>query len=110
MYVDTYNPYALPTGACCVGSSGACIQIREANCNAGGGTWMGADTLCADNLCEPEPTCDSDVNGDDYTNVTDLLEIVGYWGATGSIPADVNGDGVVGVADILAVIDGWGPC
>ena len=109
-YLDTYNPSALPIGACCIGTSGACIQIREANCNNGGGTWMGADTLCADGHCEPEPTCDSDINGDGYTNVTDLLEIVGEWGNGGSSPADVNGDGVVGVADILAVIDGWGPC
>ncbi|MBT5408630.1 MAG: hypothetical protein HOK75_00020 [Phycisphaerae bacterium] len=106
--LDTYNPGALPIGACCIGTSGSCIQIREANCLAGGGTWMGADSDCT--LCEPEPTCESDINGDGYTNVSDLLEIVSEWGNTGSSPADVNGDGYVGVADILAVIEGWGPC
>ena len=42
--------------------------------------------------------------------MTDLLEVVGAWGAMGSSPADVNGDGVVGVADLLEIIDGWGPC
>jgi len=108
--LDTYNPGALPTGACCVGTSGTCIQIREANCNAGGGTWMGAETQCSSGICDPEPTCETDLNGDDVTDVSDLLEIVGAWGSTGSSPADINGDGVVGVADLLEVIDGWGPC
>ena len=71
---------------------------------------MGEGSVCSDGGCEPEPTCESDVNGDGVTNVSDLLEIVGAWGSTGSTPADVNGDGIVGVADILAVIEGWGPC
>ncbi len=109
-FIDTYNPAALPTGACCIGTSGACLTIREANCNAGGGTWSGPDTTCEEGHCEPEPTCTTDINGDDVTNVTDLLEVVGAWGAMGSSPADVNGDGVVGVADLLEIIDGWGTC
>jgi hypothetical protein len=71
---------------------------------------MGAETQCTSGICDPEPTCDTDLNGDNVTNVSDLLEIVSYWGSTGSSPADINGDGVVGVADLLEVIDGWGPC
>ncbi len=110
MNIDSLNPDALPSGACCIGTSGQCIQILEANCNAGGGTWSGPDTLCDDGHCEPEPTCETDINGDNETNVSDLLEIVGEWGNDGSSAADVNGDGVVGVADLLAVIDAWGPC
>jgi lysyl endopeptidase len=109
-YLDTLAPGVPKTGACCIGTSGTCLNLYESNCNAGGGTFLGEGTQCADGGCEPDPTCDSDINGDGVTNVTDLLEIVSEWGTTGSSPADVNGDGVVGVADLLAVIDGWGPC
>jgi len=109
-YLDTLAPGAPETGACCIGTSGTCILIYESNCIAGGGTFLGEGTLCSDGGCEPDPTCTTDINGDGFTNVTDLLEIVGGWGSTGSTPADVNGDGIVGVADLLAVIDGWGAC
>ena len=97
-------------GACCIGTSGACVNLYESNCNAGGGTFLGEGTDCADGECEPKQTCDTDINGDGVTNVSDLLEIVGEWGNTGSSPADVNGDGVVGVADLLQIIEAWGPC
>ncbi len=108
--LDTLAPGIPQLGACCIGTSGACVNLYESNCNNGGGTFLGEGSDCADNGCEPEPTCTTDINGDDVTNVTDLLEVVGAWGAMGSSPADVNGDGVVGVADLLEIIDGWGPC
>ena len=109
--LDTLAPGVPQQGACCIGTSGACLLLYESNCNAGGGTFLGEGTACSDaGACEPEPTCDTDINGDDVTDVSDLLEIVGAWGGTGSSPADINGDGVVGVADLLEVIDGWGPC
>jgi hypothetical protein len=108
--LDTLAPGIPQIGACCVGTSGACVNLYELNCNAGGGTFLGEGTDCADGECEPKQTCDTDINGDGVTNVSDLLEIVGEWGNTGSSPADVNGDGVVGVADLLQIIEAWGPC
>ncbi len=54
--------------------------------------------------------CPADVNGDSNVNVTDLLAVIGAWGATGSNPADINGDEIVNVSDLLAVIGAWGPC
>jgi hypothetical protein len=53
--------------------------------------------------------CESDINGDGYVNVTDLLTIIDQWGQTDS-SADVNDDGIVDVSDLLIVIGSWGPC
>ena len=54
---------------------------------------MGAGTNCDDpSICNPSP-CPADVDGDDVVGVDDLLEILGTWGQTGSLPGDVNGDG-----------------
>ena len=106
--LDTLNPNGLPTGACCVGTTGACLDIRESNCLAGGGTYLGDNTVCADGGCTA--SCPADIDGSGAVNVTDLLEIVGVWGYIGASPADVNGDNVVNVGDLLMVIDAWGPC
>jgi lysyl endopeptidase len=94
-------------GACCVG--GGCVNINEVGCNTGGGVFQGAGTTCDSGICD-EPSCPTDIDGNGVTDVSDLLEIVGQWGNTGSSDADIDGDGVVGVGDLLAVIDGWGSC
>jgi hypothetical protein len=54
--------------------------------------------------------CASDINGDNATNVADLLAVIGTWGPCAGCAADINGDGTVNVADLLAVITGWGAC
>ncbi len=56
------------------------------------------------------PPCPADINGDGNVNVTDLLAVIGAWGACPGCPADINGDDVVNVTDLLAVIGAWGPC
>ena len=94
-------------GACCVG--GGCVNINEEGCNIGGGDFQGAGTTCDSGICD-EPACSTDLDGNGETDVSDLLEVVGEWGNSGSNPADINGDGIVGVADLLLIIDGWGPC
>ncbi len=58
--------------------------------------------------CEGD-ACVGDVNADGTVDVTDLLTVIGDWGAMGG-DSDVNADGVVDVADLLAVIGAWGPC
>ncbi|MDP7004761.1 MAG: hypothetical protein QF718_00930 [Phycisphaerales bacterium] len=108
MTLNTLNDGIPETGACCIGNSGSCVDIYEVNCNAGGGTFLGEGTTCADGGCAPAG-CDSDVNGDGTTDVSDILDVVGAWGTSDS-DADVNDDGVVNVADLLVIIDGWGPC
>ncbi|MBC8523287.1 hypothetical protein H8D29_05115 [PVC group bacterium] len=60
--------------------------------------------------CNPNP-CPTDVDGDGFTGVTDLLALIAAWGPC-PIPCsgDVNGDGTVGVNDLLEVVGSWGAC
>jgi hypothetical protein len=56
-----------------------------------------------------ECECVGDADQDGYVNVSDLLEVVGYWN-TNAPHADINFDGIVDVSDLLIVIAAWGPC
>ena len=71
----------------------------------GGWTDAGGNSI----VDECASACVSDLNGDGYVNVSDLLNIIGQWGLTNS-PADVNEDGIIDVSDLLIVISNWGPC
>jgi hypothetical protein len=64
------------------------------------------------NQLESSGNCLGDVNGDGWVNQTDLLSILGLWGATVACgnPADINGDLVINNADLVAVIGSWGEC
>ncbi len=57
------------------------------------------------------PHMPSDLDHDGSVGVTDLLLLLGDWGACGSSPscaADLDGDGTVGVADLLLLLADWG--
>lgn len=57
--------------------------------------------------------CGGDLNNDGSVNVTDLLGVIGAWGACpapANCPADRNFDGTVNVTDLLQVIGTWGAC
>ena len=56
------------------------------------------------------PLCPTDLNGDGSTDVTDVLAMIGQWGACAGCSGDLNSDGAVDVADLLQLIAGWGPC
>jgi hypothetical protein len=56
------------------------------------------------------PACPTDLNGDGSTDVTDVLALIGQWGACTGCSGDLNSDGAVDVADLLQLIAGWGPC
>ena len=47
----------LSDGACCIGTSGACIEIIEPNCNASGGIWQGDKTTCSSSCVAPQGAC-----------------------------------------------------
>jgi hypothetical protein len=55
-------------------------------------------------------SCVSDINGDNSTNVGDLLAVINAWGPCVGCASDINSDGVVNVVDMLAIINGWGAC
>ncbi len=72
-----------------------------------GHTWSQSAQLTLDPAC----ACPQDTNGDGVINVTDLLAVIGAWGACPPpCPPDVNNDGNVNVTDLLAVISAWGAC
>ncbi len=53
-------------------------------------------------------TCLGDFDGDGVVGSSDLAQLIGDWGATGS-PFDIDG-GTVGASDLAALIGRWGPC
>jgi len=59
---------------------------------------------------QPGPTCVGDLNDDNVVNVSDLLILLGAWGACPGCDADLNNDGVVNVSDLLILLGAWGAC
>lgn len=60
---------------------------------------------------EPEPQQPGDLNGDGVVDVSDLLILLGAWGACSPgkpCPADLNGSGSVDVSDLLILLGNWG--
>ena len=59
-------------------------------------------------------SCNSDINGDGFVSVTDLLAVIDSWSPTGNCcpgcQGDVDGDLVVDVSDVLQVVGDWGSC
>ena len=95
-----------PIGACC--SATWCLDLTEDDCNAVAGDWYGAETTC-ENSSGCQTDCPEDIDGDGNINVSDLLSVVGDWGATDS-DADVDNNGIVDTSDLLAIISAWGTC
>ena len=56
-----------------------------------------------------EGACVEDVNGDGAVDVSDLLLVIGAWGASGGAE-DIDGSGTVDVSDLLMLIAAWGSC
>jgi predicted outer membrane repeat protein len=56
-----------------------------------------------------EVACAEDVNGDGAVDVSDLLLVIGAWGASGGAE-DIDGSGTVDVSDLLMLIAAWGSC
>ncbi|MHC5114550.1 MAG: hypothetical protein ACYTGP_09005 [Planctomycetota bacterium] len=55
--------------------------------------------------------CPADLDGNGDVGFSDILQIIGAWGACeGACAEDLNGNGSVDFADILVVIGGFGAC
>jgi len=90
------------------------FSIDALDCNANG--------MCDDDEIAADPSLDgndngvldecegiTDLNGDGFVNVLDLLELLGNWDTDGpgaAIAPDVN---VVNVHDLLGMLSDWGP-
>ncbi len=70
------------------------------------------DSLATDHLlleADFRPPCPGDLDASGDVGITDLLALLGSWGASGG-PGDLDGDGDVDVVDFLALLGAWGPC
>ncbi len=65
--------------------------------------------LCGTAAAQTCPVGDLDIDG--AVGVTDMLALLGDWGACPPVPcpADLDGDGTVGVIDFLSLLAHWGP-
>ena len=78
--VDDCPTYSV--GACCLGDT-ICTTLDQANCESGGGVFLGENVSCSDengeNACAP-PTCAEDINSDGAVDVNDLLALLAAYG------------------------------
>lgn len=77
-YEPGYNdcPDQMPYGACCL-PTGECISLMEANCEAGGGSFMGDDSVCDPNPC-PGACCFIDGHCEMFSEI-DCVLFEGGW-------------------------------
>jgi hypothetical protein len=61
-------------------------------------------------LCDGPGGCPWDLDGDGTVGITDLLDLLGQWGADPGGPPDFDGDGAVGINDFLELLANWGAC
>lgn len=61
-------------GACCIGTG--CLIVDEQSCNKAGGSWLGPDTTCDNQLLAcPEPNT-GDINTDGVVDMMDLVLVM----------------------------------
>lgn len=59
----------------------------------------------------PEPSCPTDLNGNYFVEVEDLLNMLTSFGCTSNCDGDADGDGTVGIGDLLVLLSSVGaPC
>ncbi len=71
-------------------------------------TWINQLTAEQKNPQDVHPVpVTGDIDGDGVIGVSDLLILLGSWGACPGCPADLDCDGVAGVGDLLMVLGLW---
>ena len=61
-------------GACCIGTG--CLIVDEQSCNKAGGSWLGPDTTCDNQMLAcPEPNT-GDINTDGVVDMMDLVLVM----------------------------------
>ena len=62
------------------------------------------------NMIPDECECIADLNGDNFVDLLDIIEVLAQWlAATDGLP-DIDGDGTVGLGDLMLVLNAYGPC
>jgi hypothetical protein len=81
-YLFDLHCLGLTDGACCL--DGVCAHMRQVTCDTIGGVFVGIGVTCDAAKCDPP--CPADIDGrgcspDGAVDVTDLLLLLGAWGA-----------------------------
>ena len=71
---------------------------------------MSSGSMVQDLFMKHGTSTETDLDGNGYTDVSDLLMIIGQWGSCSGCSGDIDGNGQVDVTDILLLIGAWGPC
>ena len=97
--------------------SGMITVIGTSVCgNLGGHDFGNVDYLGTGNcvIYDCMMNCSTDLNGDQFTDINDLLTMMEQWGDCPAVGIDCDGDidlsHRVGIEDMLTVIAGWGSC
>jgi hypothetical protein len=93
---------AEPTAGACCFDGYTCVVVALADCLA-----LGLEVLGAGSTCQVDPCC-PDANGDDVTDVADLVAVVKDWGCAGPECADVDYNDMVDVSDLVDLVTHWG--
>ncbi len=56
------------------------------------------------------PDCAADFDDDGTVGLSDLLQLLKFWGPCVGCDEDLDDDDVVGVPDLLILLASWGPC
>jgi hypothetical protein len=95
------SPCASLPGACCIPSTGGCVELSENDCVTQiGGNFQGPVTMCPD-ACVVPPMCPMDLDGDDDVDVFDFGVFAAHFGqmVTPNTDGDFDGDGDVDIFD-----------
>jgi len=76
---DWSCPEEYNSGACCI--SNGCLNMSLNRCEEFNGIYQGSTSFCGDINVECIETCDADLDGDGEVKVSDLLLLIGAWGA-----------------------------
>jgi hypothetical protein len=105
-----------PTGACCLPGCG-CVVLTQTDCINNGGAWAGPGTDCSDGngdgIADACFTCVGDLDCDNVVDLSDLAQLLSYYGQTSGMSwtnGDMDGDGDVDLSDLAALLGNYGGC
>ena len=84
------------------------VRFEASDLNSGSVVEAGVDAFKVSSFTCEDPGLPEDLNGDGCVNVTDLLILLGNWGADGSGAELAEPYDLVNVSDLLVLLGAWG--
>ena len=107
---DVYSPtaafvYAEHAAQFVAGGSSVEVSLKNVS-----GITFPNDFMLDDLAVIEVDACVADLSGDDMVDITDLLELLSFWGRCDACAADIDCNGVVNTTDLLGLLGAWGDC